>query len=258
MPLPMRLPGLNRRQQQVTQQGDTIMSQEHKDVKLVLMDIEGTTTRMQFVHEVLFPYAQRKLPEYLRQPLTDEAQQLLNAVKSEMPEQSVEDTLLNWMQKDIKHPLLKTLQGWLWKAGYLNGELQGHVYDDVLSAFQRWTQMGLTLGIYSSGSVLAQQLLFGYSIAGDLRSYLTYHFDTTVGSKRQAASYHAIAKAVDLPAEHILFLSDIAEELDAAAQTGMIICQLRRADHPCFRPGDQMPCTSDFSSIALRPKNIPS
>ena len=234
------------------------MSPDNKDLKLVLMDIEGTTTRMQFVHEVLFPYAQHQLPEYLRQPLTEAAQQLLDAVKSEVPEQSVEDTLLNWMQKDIKHPLLKTLQGWLWEAGYQSGELQGHVYDDVLPAFKSWNKMGLTLGIYSSGSVLAQQLLFGHSIAGDLRPYLTYYFDTTVGSKRQATSYQAIAKAVDLPPEQILFLSDVAEELEAAARVGMIICQLHRDDHPCFRPGEQMLCTTDFSPLALVPKNDPS
>jgi enolase-phosphatase E1 len=168
---------------------------------LVLMDVEGTTTSIRFVHDVLFPYSLARI---------------------ESPE------MKQMIREDKKDPALKEAQGRIWRAGYESGELKGHVYDDVPPAFRRWTRAGLTLGIYSSGSVLAQKLLFRHSVHGDLSPFLTHHFDTAVGHKRDPASYAAIARKVGLPPSSILFLSDVPEELAAAREQGYQVIQIVR------------------------------
>jgi enolase-phosphatase E1 len=122
---------------------------------------------------------------------------------------------------DRKTTPLKTLQGKIWEEGFRSGELKGHVYEDVPRAFKRWKKNGKRIGIFSSGSVLAQKLLFGYSSAGDLTVCIDDYFDTTRGPKREAASYEAIARALRIPPEETLFVSDVAEELDAARSAGM-------------------------------------
>jgi enolase-phosphatase E1 len=216
----------------------------------LLLDVEGTTTQLQFVHEVLFPYAQHELHNYLMANTNHAGlTNLLEAVSRENPQHPPEHTLQQWMANDVKHPLLKTLQGWLWESGYQQGVLQGHVYDDVLPAFSRWTAQGLQLGIYSSGSILAQQLLFKHSIAGNLRPYLSHHFDTGVGPKQQASSYGTIAQHLGQAPDGILFLSDIAPELQAAQQAGMAVMQVCRADNPNFIAGGGWPVIPDFKAL---------
>lgn len=203
-------------------------------VKAILTDIEGTTSSIAFVFEVLFPYAKKHLPDYVRSCAAQDTQSsLLQAVRDEAqePEADTERViaiLAQWMEQDVKATSLKALQGLVWQKGYISGEIQGHVYPDAVAALQTWQQQGYQLYVYSSGSVQAQKLIFGYSVAGDLTPLFSDYFDTTSGHKREAASYMRIAQAIGLPAEHILFLSDVVEELDAAHASGMHTCGLAR------------------------------
>lgn len=206
-------------------------------IKFILMDIEGTTTSISFVHEVLFPYASAHLEDYIRTNAQEaNVQEELAAVKATVLEeqnQSLSDQeaiqqLLQWIKEDRKHTALKNLQGYLWKTGYETGQYQGHIYDDVVPALDRWKAAGKQLGIYSSGSVPAQKLLFGYSDKGDLTPYLSAYFDTKIGHKREVPSYQNIQSELDIPAENILFLSDVEQELDAAQSAGFQTIQLVR------------------------------
>ncbi|HEX2139555.1 MAG TPA: acireductone synthase, partial [Woeseiaceae bacterium] len=155
---------------------------------------------------------------------------------------------LQWIAEDRKVTPLKTLQGLVWERGYRKGDFTGHVYADTAPAFRRWRERGAAIYIYSSGSVKAQQLLFGHSEAGDLQPLISGYFDTTVGSKRDEGSYRRIAERIGLPAEAILFLSDVTEELDAAAGAGMKTLQLAR-DEP-LRAGHH-PLARDFNEVTI-------
>ena len=208
-------------------------------MKFILMDVEGTTTSISFVHEVLFPYAKEKMAGFIESNLNDpEVRSSLDLVKKDalqeglgsLDDKACTDLLLKWIAEDRKHFALKTLQGLIWDEGYRSGVIKGHVYDDVLPSFKDWKDKGLTLGIYSSGSVKAQHLIFEFSTAGNLRPYLSAHFDTKVGHKREVESYQNIAKELELEPYEILFLSDIKEELDAARNAGMKTTQLVRDD----------------------------
>lgn len=171
--------------------------------KAILTDIEGTTSSLSFVHETLFPYARARLPAYVAEHGGDLAQ------------------LLAWMDADAKVTELKDIQGSIWGDGYAAGELRGHVYPDAAEALRRWHAEGLTLAVFSSGSVPAQKLIFGYSDQGDLAPLFSGWFDTTTGPKREAMSYVLIADALGISPADILFLSDIAAETDAAKAAGM-------------------------------------
>ncbi|MEO1713403.1 MAG: acireductone synthase [Bacteroidota bacterium] len=206
-------------------------------IRFILMDIEGTTTSIDFVHQTLFPYAAKHLPGYIQTHQNQPEIQLeLEKVKQTVREEAgksiegegVVQQLLQWIEEDRKHPALKAIQGYLWRDGYEQGEYQGHVYDDVVPAWNAWKEKGLALGIYSSGSVPAQKLLFGYSEQGDLTPYLSAYFDTGVGHKREVDSYRQIANQLILPADSILFLSDVKEELDAAKEAGYQVIWLER------------------------------
>lgn len=196
-------------------------------IRAILTDIEGTTSSIRFVTDVLFPYARQHLPDYVRahadQP--DVAEQV-QAVRDEigLPDADLErviETLLQWIAEDRKATPLKALQGLVWEQAYRSGEVKGHVYPDAVAALQQWHDAGLDLFVYSSGSIHAQKLIFGYSEAGDLTPLFSGYFDTTSGGKRDKESYCTIARALNLPAQQILFLSDVVEELDAAATAGM-------------------------------------
>lgn len=203
-------------------------------VKAILTDIEGTTSSIAFVFDVLFPYAKKHLPDYIRACAEKNPQSpLLQAVRDEAqePEADTERViaiLQQWMEQDVKATSLKALQGLVWQKGYSSGEIQGHIYPDAVAALQAWQQQGYQLYVYSSGSVQAQKLIFGYSVSGDLTPLFADYFDTTSGHKRETASYVRIAQTIGLPAEHILFLSDVVEELDAAQASGMRTCGLAR------------------------------
>jgi len=215
--------------------------------KGILLDIEGTTTPISFVYDVLFPYARTHAGEYL----DNEAQQSLKleydaeiACGATPPAWS-ENALayVYWlMDQDRKSTALKTLQGRIWQEGYRRGELQGEVFPDVPVALQRWHDAGLDVRIYSSGSILAQKLIFSTTRYGDLTRFLNGYFDTTTGAKVDAASYAAIAKAFGVPPAEILFISDVTRELDAAVKGGL---QVRLA----IRPGNPAQPTNAYSSI---------
>lgn len=210
-------------------------------IKYVLTDIEGTTTDIAFVHKVLFPYACEKLPDFIRGHLEDIAvQQCLEEVKQTILEEKkmvadVErciEQLLVWIETDRKHPALKHLQGLIWEEGYKSNSFKGHIYPDVVPQIKMWRSKGIGVGIYSSGSVGAQKLLFGYSDYGDLNDLFDHNFDTSVGHKKEVSSYQNIANHLALPPQQILFLSDVEAELDAAELAGYHTMQLVRAGTP--------------------------
>lgn len=193
--------------------------------KAVLLDIEGTTSSIAFVADVLFPYAARHLRAFVAAHPEQTA-----PILAEVPGDSVE-TLLQWIAEDRKETPLKTLQGMIWAQGYADGELTGHVYPDTPEALKRWTAAGLKVCIYSSGSIAAQKLIFGHSDAGDLTPYLSGYFDTTTGPKREADSYSKIADALNLAPSEILFVSDMAGEVDAAHAAGLQVLLIDREGH---------------------------
>jgi enolase-phosphatase E1 len=206
-------------------------------IKYILTDIEGTTSSISFVHEVLFPYSQKNLsvfidenktkPEVL-QALEEVKKTVLEETNNEIDHEEAVFTLLDWIIKDRKHKALKDLQGMIWESGYKSGAFKGHVYSDVKPALNKWKSQGIKLGVYSSGSVAAQKLLFGYSEAGDLTPFFSDYFDTNIGQKREISSYQNIKKQLKLQGADILFLSDIKEELDAAKMAGLKTIQLDR------------------------------
>ena len=216
-------------------------------VRAIVTDIEGTTSAITFVHEVLFPFAARQLPVFVRANSTDTTiAALLDDARAEAgePDASTErviEILLQWIAEDRKATPLKSLQGHIWRSGYESGAFTGHMYDDAVTFLRKWSADGIRLFVYSSGSVGAQKLLFGYSDAGDLTPLFEGYFDTAIGHKKTADSYRAIAESIGEKAEDILFLSDVAEELDAANEAGMQTCQLIRSDevvagaHPTAR-----------------------
>ena len=221
-------------------------------IRAIVTDIEGTTSAISFVHDVLFPYASRELPAFVRaHHEVEEIASLLDDARAEAGDADastdrVIDILLGWIAEDRKATPLKTLQGHIWRHGYEQGDFTGHVYDDAVDRLRRWSVSGIDLYVYSSGSVGAQKLLFGYSDAGDLRPLFSGYFDTQIGHKQEADSYRNIVQEIGLPADDILFLSDVAGELDAAREAGMQTCQLVRDDkvsigsHPTARNFDEV------------------
>ncbi|WP_347901401.1 acireductone synthase [Pseudomonas purpurea] len=203
-------------------------------IKAILTDIEGTTSAVSFVFEVLFPYAERHLALFVQQQGgRPDVQAQLEAVRVESNEpqanlQRVIEILQGWIAQDRKATPLKALQGMIWEQGYRDGELKGHVYPDAVAALKQWHQAGYQLFVYSSGSIQAQKLIFGCSQAGDLSPLFSGYFDTTSGPKREASSYERITQAIGCAPQQILFLSDIVEELDAARLAGMATCGLVR------------------------------
>jgi len=204
----------------------------------ILTDIEGTTSSIRFVKDVLFPYARREFPRFVREHGNDpEVRRWLDAVATEAggicSDDVIVETLQGWIDQDRKHTALKALQGLVWRDGYARGDFRGHVYPDAAMALRAWHNAGLRLAVFSSGSVAAQKLLFGYSDAGDLSSLFSAFFDTEVGHKRDPESYRRIAAALGQAPREVLFLSDIVEELDAAREAGMRTLLLdRREDYP--------------------------
>jgi len=207
-------------------------------IKAILTDIEGTTTDISFVHKVLFPYAYEQLPGFLRENAgREDVIAILDQARAELgqPEADLETLItafLGWIDADKKVTALKTLQGLIWVQGYQSGDFKGHLYADAYENLKQWHQAGLELNIFSSGSVKAQKLLFGFSDFGDLTPLFSGYFDTTTGQKREAGSYAKIAAAMQVAAAEILFLSDVEAELDAAADAGMQTLLLARDEHP--------------------------
>jgi len=203
-------------------------------IKALLTDIEGTITRISFVKEVLFPYAAKQLPEFIKsnqhQPLVAEQ---VTAVKEliEQPNADINtviSTLLDWIAADKKMTPLKQLQGLIWQTGYENGDFTGHLYPDAYQFLQTQQQAGQQLYVYSSGSVKAQQLIFQYSDFGDIRPLFSNYFDTKVGAKQEPSAYKNIIEQLPFAANEVLFLSDVVGELDAAKSAGLRTLHLIR------------------------------
>lgn len=206
-------------------------------IQYILTDIEGTTTSVNFVYEVLFPYFSTHFKDFVArhaelEALKAQIRATQETVQTEqnraINENEAIEQLLAWTLEDRKHPALKILQGLVWQEGYQAGSLKGHIYTDVPPVLAQWKEAGKALGIYSSGSVQAQKLLFASSDFGDLTPLFSHYFDTAVGNKREVASYQNIQQAIGLPADQILFLSDIEQELDAARSAGFQTLQLVR------------------------------
>lgn len=193
-------------------------------VSAVVMDIEGTTTPIAFVLDVLYPYARDRMPDFVRrrrgEPEVSRIMDEIRDIAGVWNDEAVVVRLCEWMAEDRKVAPLKELQGLIWEEGYRRGELLSPVYADVAPALLDWHARGIRLYIYSSGSVLAQRLIYGHTADGDLTRLLSGYFDTRVGHKREAGSYRRIGESIGVPPPEILFLSDVREELDAAREAG--------------------------------------
>jgi len=211
-------------------------------IRAILLDIEGTTTPIEFVHQVLFPYARARIHEYLEQADVAllRAEYAAEPRSPDLPPWDPEAYVYWLMDRDRKSTALKALQGRIWEAGYKTGELKGkgEVYPDVRPALERWHAAGKTIAIFSSGSTQAQRNLFANTTAGDLSLFLSGYFDTTTGPKRNAQSYRQIAAMLRQEPRDILFVSDVVAELDAARDAGMrtALCVRGSDDSPTDHP----------------------
>jgi enolase-phosphatase E1 len=225
-------------------------------IRAVLTDIEGTTSSIAFVKDVLFPYARKHMAEFVRSHANDqEVRTLLDDVCTETGQTLNNDAiitqLMQWIDEDKKITSLKALQGMIWEQGYREGAYTGHIYQDAAEKLKEWHARGIKLYVYSSGSIPAQKLLFGHSDFGDLNPLFSGYFDTRTGNKCEAESYRAIVKEIGLPANEILFLSDIAVELDAARTAGMQTTQLVRAGD-CTQPSPGYLQVKVFTDVSLQ------
>ena len=211
------------------------------DGRGILLDVEGTTSSISFVYDVLFEFAKRHVGGFLVRHHGDPLVQGLAAdlateagLDSDAPAERLALAAIDLMNRDVKSTPLKALQGMIWRRGFDSGELVSHVFDDVPETLAQWADSGLDVRIYSSGSIDAQRLFFSHTGSGDLTPHLRGHYDTTTGPKREAASYRAIAADMGMEPREILFISDVGEELDAARQAGM-------ATALAIRPGNREP-----------------
>jgi enolase-phosphatase E1 len=229
------------------------VSLDESSIRAILLDIEGTTTPVDFVYKTLFPYARARSGELLRKHWDDadvrediaglraqhQADTAANLAPPPWLHGSPESELnsatgyVGWlMDRDSKCSPLKSLQGKIWREGYAKGELHGVVFPDVPPAMVRWSRQGKRVCIFSSGSVLAQKLLFSTTTSGDLTRLIEAHFDTSIGAKGNPQSYQRIAERLALPVQEILFISDVAQELDAAKGAGMQTALCVRGETP--------------------------
>ena len=205
---------------------------------VVLLDIEGTTSSISFVHDVMFPFARERVSSFVAdtwgQPALNDCLKLLATdlqfasvdswlgnADTASKKVTVTNAVTSMIDSDMKATGLKQLQGIIWRSGFESGELVAHLYEDTAPALRRWKDAGIDLRIYSSGSIAAQKLFFGHSVAGNLLHLFSEHYDTTTGPKKEAESYRKIAADIGNPAEKTVFISDVTEELDAASAAGM-------------------------------------
>ena len=239
----------------------------------VLLDIEGTTTPIAFVYDVLFPFARASVRQFLsdygsspdvraaieglRSEWTDEVSRGNGPPPWPRTKASTDDvgavaSYIEWlMDRDRKSTALKSLQGQIWETGYRTGVLHGEVFGDVPAAFARWRREGIALAIYSSGSVLAQRLLFQSTTSGDLTGFISAFFDTAVGAKTSPDSYRGIASKLNEQTERILFVSDVARELDAARAAGCLVALCERPGNPAQPVQTDTPVVQSLEDIAV-------
>lgn len=224
-------------------------------IKAILTDIEGTTTSISFVKDVLFPHARAHIGHFVhshrQSPEVDhllaEVRQLAH-LSDQAGDADLVACLIEWIDQDRKLTPLKALQGMIWEQGYAQGDFHGHLYPDVAARLKDWHQRGYRLGIYSSGSVRAQKLLFTHTEWGDLTPLFSDYFDTGVGAKQDVNAYREIIRLMGLAPDHLLFLSDMPAELNAAREAGLHTCRLVRQvdEHPDTK---NHPIASDFDAV---------
>ncbi|AUC59981.1 2,3-diketo-5-methylthio-1-phosphopentane phosphatase MtnC [Cyanobacterium sp. HL-69] len=197
-------------------------------IKAILTDIEGTTSSISFVKDVLFPYAYQEMENFLVQHFNNDfvykqAKMVceLEGLKDGCQPRQIAEILREWIKCDRKLAPLKELQGMIWEKGYKNGDYQAHIYEDAYEKLKHWHRQNIPIYIYSSGSVYAQKLFFGYSNYGNLLNLFSGFFDTNVGYKQEVDSYNLIAEKMEFKPEEILFLSDIEDEIISADKAGM-------------------------------------
>lgn len=229
-------------------------------IEVVLLDIEGTTTPISFVYDTLFPYARKRLRPFLS--LTKDDKEVARVLALLAEERDADPAagssadiaayVEQLMDRDAKSPGLKALQGLIWNVGYGSGALYGVVFDDVPAALKRWKAAGIRTAIYSSGSVLAQKLIFGVTKKfGDLTAEISAFFDTAVGLKREAASYAAIASQLRIEPRRILFVSDVVAELNAAAEAGCQVVLMVRPGNPAQNNAGTVATVTELGAIGL-------
>ena len=217
-------------------------------VRAVVTDIEGTTSSIAFVKDVLFPYARARLADFIRShpaeaaPILEDVRKLEN--NPSLTSEQIANLLQQWIDEDRKVTPLKALQGMIWAEGYASGEIVGHIYADAAKALHAWHDMRLPIYIYSSGSIEAQKLIYGHTSVGNLTPLLSGYFDTRTGGKLEAASYQRIAETIGIKPDNLLFLSDHASEIAAAASAGW---QTQLVDRDGAAPGS----VASFDQIAL-------
>lgn len=235
----------------------------------ILLDIEGTTSSVSFVYDVMFPFVRRELDEYLRANWGSAAlNEVCNLIAKDAGygsfvvwcgdeaevgkrQQLLREEVLRLMDGDVKATGLKTLQGLIWRSGFESSEMRAHVYDDVLPAIQAWSDAGCDVRIFSSGSIAAQKLFFGYTVVGNMLHLFQDHYDTTTGPKKETMSYRAIAQDFGLPPTQILFLSDVPAELDAARAAELQTCLCKRPGNAEVPVGHGHPEITSFDQIEL-------
>jgi enolase-phosphatase E1 len=212
--------------------------------KTIITDIEGTTSSIAFVKQVLFPYARQALPAFVRRHGQEpDVRRWLDAAALDIggvvSDNCIVELLQQWIDEDRKHTALKALQGMIWRSGYAHAAFHAHMYSDAVAQLQAWHDQGHPLYVYSSGSVAAQRLFFAHTEAGDLTPLFSGFFDTEMGGKREPQSYRNILAEIGAEASDVVFLSDVVEELDAARDAGLDTVLIDRSeDYAQPRVGD--------------------
>ncbi|ACG58195.1 2,3-diketo-5-methylthio-1-phosphopentane phosphatase [Hydrogenobaculum sp. Y04AAS1] len=220
-------------------------------IKAILTDIEGTTSSINYVKDVMFGYSKKRLKDYLQTHWEEEhvkniVKSLSQKLEKNIDLQTAVLVFKDFIEKDIKDTLLKELQGHIWEEGFKSGELKGHIYEDAYIKLKELKEKGYKIFAYSSGSIKAQKLFFGYSVYGDITNFFDGFFDTTMGSKKDKNSYIKIASATEIDPQMFLFLSDVKEEINASKEAGMNAILVSR-DRPC----EEKDCIRDFTEINL-------
>ncbi|MEQ9667210.1 acireductone synthase [Coleofasciculus sp. G2-EDA-02] len=237
--------------------GGKRMSVTLPNIKYILLDIEGTTSDIQFVHKVMFPYSRERLEQFvLTHKNLEEVVEAINLTQQTVKAETGQDidlegaiaTLLEWIDGDRKHPALKSIQGLIWQEGFETGAFNAHLYPDVKPKLEEWTRSGLKLGIYSSGSIATQKMFFSHTVEGDLTPLLSNYFDLTTGSKKEAISYEQISDVLGLAPNKIVFFSDVPAELVAAREKGLRVVHVKREGTESW---SDVPEVESFQEISI-------
>ncbi len=250
------------------------MTEEPTKKRALLLDIEGTVTPISFVHDTLFPFARNHAREFLIQHSTQAEVQtdiaaivrehLVDIEKGEQPPDvaaaSIDSLVahINWLiDRDRKSPALKSLQGKIWEQGYRDGTLKAPLFDDVVPNLRRLRANEFRVAIFSSGSVFAQKLLFAHTETGDHTNLIDEYFDTGMGSKGDVASYHNIAKRLELSTDKVTFVSDVVNELEAAREAGITTLLCVRPGNPPQPESERFQVINTFSEILEGEPGVP-